>query len=58
MMTTLSAYEGIEGRAGDQSQSTILVCDDEDVIRDVVVRYLEHEGMRALQATDGERAKK
>jgi DNA-binding response OmpR family regulator len=56
-MTTLSAYEGNKGRTGDQFQSTILVCDDEDVIRDVVVRYLEHEGMRALQAIDGERAK-
>ena len=53
----MSAYEGNKGRTGDQFQSTILVCDDEDVIRDVVVRYLEHEGMRALQAEDGERAK-
>ena len=51
-MATLTAYQGIKGRTGDQFQSTILVCDDEDVIRDVVVRYLEHEGMRALQAED------
>jgi DNA-binding response OmpR family regulator len=57
LMTILSAYEKVEARTGEQSRSTILVCDDEDVVRDVVVRYLEHEGMRTLQAIDGERAK-
>jgi DNA-binding response OmpR family regulator len=58
LMATLSAYEHVESRAGEHVRSTILVCDDEDVIRDVVVRYLEHEGMRTLQATDGEQAKR
>ncbi len=57
LMATLSADERLKPSPGDQVQSTILVCDDEDVIRDVVVRYLEHEGMRTLQATDGEVAK-
>jgi DNA-binding response OmpR family regulator len=57
-MAPLSAYERIANQNAGHSRSTILVCDDEDVIRDVVVRYLEHEGMRTLQATDGERAKR
>jgi DNA-binding response OmpR family regulator len=57
LMATLSAYEKVGTQTGEQARSTVLVCDDEDVIRDVVVRYLEHEGMRTLQATDGERAK-
>ena len=29
---------------------TVLVVDDEPVVRDVVVRYLEQEGYRTLQA--------
>jgi DNA-binding response OmpR family regulator len=36
---------------------TVLVVDDEPVIREVVVRYLEHEGYRAIESGDGERAK-
>jgi DNA-binding response OmpR family regulator len=56
-MVTLSVYEKVQAQTDEQARSTILVCDDEDVIRDVVVRYLEHEGMRTLQATDGEQAK-
>jgi DNA-binding response OmpR family regulator len=57
LMVTLSVYEKVQAQTDEQARSTILVCDDEDVIRDVVVRYLEHEGMRTLQATDGEQAK-
>ena len=37
--------------------SSVLVVDDEDVVRDVVVRYLRHEGMRAVEASDGEEAR-
>ena len=37
--------------------STVLVVDDEPIIRDVVVRYLEQEGFRTLQAGDGETAR-
>jgi DNA-binding response OmpR family regulator len=33
--------------------ATVLVVDDEPAVRDVVVRYLEREGYRALQAGDG-----
>lgn len=36
---------------------TVLVVDDEAVIRDVVVRYLERDGYRTLEAADGERAR-
>jgi DNA-binding response OmpR family regulator len=33
--------------------TTVLVVDDEPAVRDVVVRYLEQDGYRALQAGDG-----
>ena len=35
---------------------TVLVVDDEPTLRDVVVRYLEREGYRALVAGDGDEA--
>jgi DNA-binding response OmpR family regulator len=35
---------------------TVLVVDDEDIVRDVVVRYLERDGYRTLEAADGEEA--
>jgi DNA-binding response OmpR family regulator len=37
--------------------STVLVVDDEPIVRDVVVRYLEQEGFRTLQAADGDTAR-
>src|SRR5213075_539596 len=37
--------------------STVLVVDDEPIVRDVVVRYLEQEGYRTLQAADGDEAR-
>jgi len=37
--------------------TTVLVVDDEPAVRDVVVRYLEQEGYRALEAADGESAR-
>ncbi len=36
---------------------TVLVVDDEPIVREVVVRYLEREGFRTLEAADGERAR-
>jgi DNA-binding response OmpR family regulator len=36
---------------------TVLVVDDEPIVRDVVVRYLEREGYRTLEADDGEVAR-
>ena len=37
--------------------TTVLVVDDEPIVREVVVRYLQHEGYRTLEAGDGEHAK-
>ena len=37
--------------------ATILVVDDEPIVRDVVVRYLERDGFQTLVAADGEAAK-
>jgi DNA-binding response OmpR family regulator len=38
--------------------STVLVVDDEPIVRDVVVRYLEREGYDTLEAADGETAQR
>jgi len=38
--------------------STVLVVDDEPIVRDVVVRYLEREGYRTQEAADGEEAQR
>ena len=35
----------------------MLVVDDEPIVRDVVVRYLEHEGFETLVAGDGDSAR-
>ena len=37
--------------------STVLVVDDEGVVRDVIVRYLQHEGFTAVEAADGAAAR-
>src|SRR5262245_15210429 len=37
--------------------ATVLVVDDEPIVRDVVVRYLEREGYATLEAADGEDAR-
>jgi DNA-binding response OmpR family regulator len=36
--------------------TTVLVVDDEPIVRNVLVRYLEREGYRTLEAEDGETA--
>jgi DNA-binding response OmpR family regulator len=36
---------------------TVLVVDDEPIVRDVVVRYLERDGFRTLTAADGDLAR-
>ena len=38
------------------SAATVLVVDDEPSIRDIVRRYLEAEGLRVVEAADGETA--
>jgi DNA-binding response OmpR family regulator len=37
---------------------TVLVVDDEPIVREVVIRYLEREGYRTLEAEDGEVARR
>jgi DNA-binding response OmpR family regulator len=37
---------------------TVLVVDDEPVVRDVVVRYLQRDGYETLEAADGEEARR
>src|SRR5687767_14920879 len=36
--------------------ATVLVVDDESIVRDVVVKYLRREGYRTLEAGDGDAA--
>jgi DNA-binding response OmpR family regulator len=38
--------------------TTVLVVDDEPIVRDVVVRYLQRDGFDTLEAADGESARK
>jgi signal transduction histidine kinase len=40
----------------DLAVSTVLVVDDESIVRDVVVRYLERDGYRTLEAASGDEA--
>ena len=44
--------------AEDQGVSTILVVDDEPIVRDVVVRYLERDGFRTGEAASGDEAQR
>src|SRR6266581_3580586 len=37
--------------------ATVLVVDDEPIVREVVVRYLRREGFRTLEAGDGDAAR-
>ena len=37
--------------------ATVLVVDDEPIVREVVVRYLEREGYATLEAADGDEAR-
>ena len=39
------------------AMTTVLVVDDEPIVRDVVVRYLERDGFETLQAADGDAAR-
>ena len=44
-------------RVDNDQVSTVLVVDDEPSVRDVVVRYLRHEGYNTLEAGDGDAAR-
>ena len=37
---------------------TVLVVDDEPIVRDVVIRYLRRDGFATLEAQSGEEARK
>jgi DNA-binding response OmpR family regulator len=43
---------------GGSSNGTVLVVDDEPIVREVVVRYLAREGYRTLEAGDGDEARR
>ena len=38
--------------------ATVLVVDDEPIVRDVVVRYLQRDGFDTLEAGDGDAARR
>jgi DNA-binding response OmpR family regulator len=40
------------------AMTTVLVVDDEPIVRDVVVRYLRRDGFETLEAADGDSARK
>jgi DNA-binding response OmpR family regulator len=43
--------------ADNEAMATVLVVDDEPIVRDVVVRYLERAGFDTVEADDGDRAR-
>jgi DNA-binding response OmpR family regulator len=45
-------------QADNRAVSTILVVDDEPIVRDVVVRYLERDGFRTIEASSGDEAQR
>ncbi len=45
-------------RSANRASATVLVVDDESVVRDVVVRYLRHDGFETLEAADGVTARR
>ena len=55
----LKSPTGLSTRWSDQRTipcvTTVLVVDDEPIVREVVVKYLEREGFRTLEAADGDR---
>jgi len=44
-------------RSTSNTELTVLVVDDEPIVREVVVRYLQREGHTTLEASDGNRAR-
>jgi DNA-binding response OmpR family regulator len=46
-----------EGAGTIEPVATVLVVDDEPIVREVVVRYLEREGYATIEASDGEGAR-
>jgi DNA-binding response OmpR family regulator len=55
----LAAAQEVPGSFGETGgRSRILVVDDESVVRDIVVRYLRHDGFETLEAADGVTARR
>ena len=51
------AREPRPAAAHNETVATVLVVDDEPIVRDVVVRYLRREGFETLEAADGDEAR-
>ena len=62
-ITAGSVERGVGGDASREVEArmspmtTVLVVDDEPIVRDVVVRYLRRDGFATLEAADGDRAR-
>src|SRR5262249_35125832 len=57
--STRSGRHAITRNGGqNRSMTTILVVDDEPIVRDVIVRYLKRDGFATLEAGDGDDARR
>ena len=56
--TAMSSPERKDTEGTIERVATVLVVDDEPIVRDVVVRYLEREGYATLEAADGDDARR
>jgi DNA-binding response OmpR family regulator len=57
MTTRCAVGQGLDGESGaGPSAATVLVVDDEPIVREVVGRYLRQEGFRVEEAVDGPEA--
>ncbi len=56
-MTLATSSGAPDGGYASDRRSKVLVVDDEDVVRDVIVRYLRHDGFATLEASDGSTAR-
>ena len=54
----MSSHARKDDRGTIDPMATVLVVDDEPIVRDVVVRYLEREGYATLEAGDGDDARR
>jgi two-component system response regulator ResD len=56
-MALVEAPESTGSSPSTENPPRVLVVDDESVVRDVIVRYLRHEGFETLEAADGATAR-
>ena len=57
MSASTAGRRRLPKRRHNKPMQTVLVVDDEPIVRDVVVRYLERDGFQTLTASDGDTAK-